>query len=157
MAGGPAIGGGGKRGSAAQTVGVLNLLTDLAFNLLIFFVVCASTEPEKGRPQDVPNVNEKKTEESKVQPVKLRVSRTDVFLKGETEENLPIEGLAARLRELLAEKTNPRERIVMVQTDGDTTYSQWIKVAEKIEEAGGVMTMLKVTEKVVTLRKSGGE
>ena len=53
MAAGPAIGGGGRRGGATQTVGVLNLLTDLAFNLLIFFVVCASTEPEKGRPQQV--------------------------------------------------------------------------------------------------------
>ena len=29
------------------------MLTDLAFNLLIFFVVCASTEPETGRKQNI--------------------------------------------------------------------------------------------------------
>ncbi len=31
------------------------LLTDLAFNLVIFFVVCASTDPESGRKQDIPS------------------------------------------------------------------------------------------------------
>ena len=30
------------------------LLTDLAFNLVIFFVVCASTDPQSGRKQDIP-------------------------------------------------------------------------------------------------------
>ena len=31
------------------------MLTDLAFNLVIFFVVCASTDPESGRKQEVPS------------------------------------------------------------------------------------------------------
>ncbi|MFM8272483.1 MAG: ExbD/TolR family protein [Gemmata sp.] len=55
---------------------VMNLLTDLAFNLLIFFVVCASSAQEqKGKPQQVPSTqSENKPSETKAQNVEVSLT-----------------------------------------------------------------------------------
>lgn len=133
MAAGPVSG-----GSGAQTAWVLNLLTDLAFNLLIFFVVCASTAPEKGRPQQVPSASKDKGTEQKGQNVEVAIGRTTVVVNG---AEVPLPELTAKLTGLLANKARPEDRIVVVKSAKDTPYSQWIRVTERIEEAGGVITL----------------
>lgn len=141
MAAGPNVGG-GKRGGAAQTVGVLNLLTDLAFNLLIFFVVCASTEPEKGRPQVVPS-----TKEDKDKPPETKTQNVEIDIKPDYEsanvlvnkEEITIANLAAVLKEKLAGKSTVEERIVIVRSDPESSYSKWIRVTALVERAGGIV------------------
>ncbi|MCE9534420.1 MAG: biopolymer transporter ExbD [Planctomycetes bacterium] len=137
MAGGPAVGG-GKKGSAAQTVGVLNLLTDLAFNLLIFFVVCASTEPEKGRLQDVPNASKENAAKPKSQNLEVKITRTTVAVNGTV---VPDDEFFAKMKDEFKDKTKQEDRIVVIRSDKDTPYSQWIKATGAIEKAGGVITL----------------
>lgn len=149
MAGGPAVGGSGKRGVAVQTVGALNMLTDLAFNLLIFFVVCVSTDPEKGRPQQVPSASKENATEQKTQNVEVSMTRTTVSVNG---ADVPVENLSAKLKELLVGKARPEDRIVVVRSAKDTPYSQWILITGKIERAGGVITLLLEEEKEVGVR-----
>lgn len=148
MAGGPNVGG-GKRGGAAQTVGVLNLLTDLAFNLLIFFVVCASTTPEKGRPQQVPSASKDKPNEDKALNVEIAITRTTVKVNN---AEVPDADLPAKLKEVLAGKNRPEDRIVIVSSEPDTPYSRWIKITGQIEQAGGVITLQLKEEKEVQVR-----
>jgi biopolymer transport protein ExbD len=153
MAAGPAIGGGGGRGrvSASQTVGVLNLLTDLAFNLLIFFVVCASTEPDQGRAQQLPSANKEKQNEQQAQNVKVEITR-DAVKVNSTET--PLENLTAKIKEELdkGKKEKPEDRIVIVSSAKDTTYAFWITVTGKIEQAGGVIVLQMEDEKEVIVR-----
>ncbi len=149
MAGGPMTGGGGRRGGATQTAGVLNLLTDLAFNLLIFFVVCASTEPEKGRSQQVPSSSQEKKADQPAQNIEVALTRTTVSVNG---AELPAGDLPAKLRELLANKSRPEDRIVVVRSTKDTPYSQWIRVTGQIEKAGGMITLQLEEEREVGVR-----
>ncbi len=146
MAAGPAAG--GKGGHAAW---VMNLLTDLAFNLLIFFVVCASSAQEqKGRPQQVPSTqNENKPSETKPQNVEVVITRTAVSLNG---ADVPLAELRAKLVALLANKTRPEDRIVEVKSAKDTPYSHWIRVTGAIEDAGGVVTIQVDVEKDVVVK-----
>src|SRR3954467_1486813 len=99
MAAGPAAG--GKGGHSAW---VMNLLTDLAFNLLIFFVVCASSAQEqKGKPQQVPSTqSEAKPSDAKPQNVEVAITRTTVSLNGAV---VPLPELRAKVAALLANKT----------------------------------------------------
>jgi len=145
MAGGPSVGG-GKRGSLPQTAAMLNLLTDLAFNLLIFFVVCASSEPEKGRPQQVPSASKEKATEQKAKNVEVSLTRTTVSVNG---GDVPIGDLQAKLRTLLAGKARPEDRIVILRSAKDTPYRVWIRATALIEEAGGVVTLQLDEEKEV--------
>jgi biopolymer transport protein ExbD len=148
MAGG-AMAGGGKRGSLPQTAAVLNLLTDLAFNLLIFFVVCASTEPEKGRAQQVPSSSKDAQTDQAAKNVEVSITRTTVAING---TDVPIADLHAKLQGMLAGKTKPEERIVVVRSTKDTPYSQWIRVTGLIEKAGGVITLQLEEEKEVGVK-----
>src|SRR5476649_2107439 len=97
MAAGPVGGSGG-----AMAAFVMNLLTDLAFNLLIFFVVCASIVPEKGRPQQMPSSSKDKQTDQKALNVEVDIGRDDVSVN---KEKVPIGELKAKLQGLLANKT----------------------------------------------------
>ena len=129
---------------------VMNLLTDLSFNLLIFFVVCASSAQEqKGKPQQVPSTQGEKSAETKPQNVEVAVTRTTVSLNGTV---VPVSELRAKLAALLANKTRPEDKIVEVKSAKDTPYSMWIKVTGAIEEAGGIVTLQVEVEKDVVVK-----
>ncbi|WP_020471068.1 ExbD/TolR family protein [Zavarzinella formosa] len=152
MASGPAIGGGGsgRKVTAAQSVGVLNLLTDMAFNLLIFFVVIASdAKDESGRPQQVPSASKDKTTEQKSQNVEVIIKRTEASVNGTA---LSDDNLLAKLKELLRDKNTPEERIVVVRSDKDTPYVQWIRITGLIEKARGIITLQLDEEKEEQVR-----
>ncbi len=146
MAAGPT---GGKGG--AHAAWVMNLLTDLAFNLLIFFVVCASSAQEqKGKPQQVPSTqSENKPNEVKPQNVEVSITRTAVSLNG---ADVPLPQLKAKLAALLANKTRPEDKIVEVKSAKDTPYSMWIRVTGAIEEAGGVVALQVEVDKDVVVK-----
>jgi biopolymer transport protein ExbD len=146
MAAGPTGGSGG-----AHAAWVMNLLTDLAFNLLIFFVVCASSAQEqKGKPQQVPSTqSETKQTDTKPQTVEVAMTRTSVTLNG---KEVTIPELRTQVAALLASKTKPEDKLVEVKSAKDTPYHVWIRVTGAIEEAGGVVTIQVDVEKDVIVR-----
>jgi biopolymer transport protein ExbD len=146
MAAGPATGKG-----AAHAAWVMNLLTDLAFNLLIFFVVCASSAQEqKGKPQQVPSTqSEGKPNDSKPQNIEVAITRTTVSLNG---ADVPLAELEKKVAVLLANKTRQEDRIVELKSAKDTPYSKWIQVTGAIEQAGGVVTLQVEVDKDVVVK-----
>lgn len=155
MAAGPATGKG-----AAHAAWVMNLLTDLSFNLLIFFVVCASSAQEhKGKPQQVPSTQGEKSAEAKSQNIEVAITRDAVPVKNGPApavmlngEKVPVSELRAKLNPLLANKARPEDKIVEVKTAKDVPYSAWLKVTGAIEDAGGVVTLQVEVEKDVVVK-----
>lgn len=116
------------------------LLTDLAFNLVIFFVVCASTEPATGRKQPIPSSSKDQQAAQADKNVEVVLTRTAVTINGVAT---PLDDFTAKLQALLAGKTRPEERMVVVRTERpkDTPYRQWIRLTGMIEQAGGIVTL----------------
>ncbi len=115
------------------------LLTDLAFNLVIFFVVCASTDPESGRKQTIPRSS--KDQSAQTQTAKnpeVSLTRTGVSINGEPTRQ---DDFLARLKPLLAGKSRPEDRIVVVKSAKDTPYQHWIRVTALVERAGGLIAI----------------
>ncbi len=136
MAAGP-VGGSGS----TQTAWVLNLLTDLAFNLLIFFVVCAATGSDKGRPQPFasPKDDKKNLPDPKhAQTHEVYIDRTSVKLDG-TE--IPETELKTKLASFLTGKTADQDRLVEFESSPDTPYERWVKFATVIEKANGIIIL----------------
>jgi biopolymer transport protein ExbD len=110
---------------------------DIAFNLIVFFLVCASTQPDTGRAQILPRAEQKKEQQ---QSQNLEVSLTrDAFL---------IDGAPVRERDLevillrkLSGKVSPSERVVVLKSDKATPYHHWVRASIAIERAGGVITI----------------
>jgi biopolymer transport protein ExbD len=114
------------------------LLTDLAFNLVIFFVVCASTEPATGRKQTIPSSSKEQQAAQANYNIEVGLTRTTIVING--EPTAP-DQVVTKLEKLLAGKTTPQDRMVVVKSDKMTPYSHWIQATGLIEQAGGVVTV----------------
>ena len=53
---------------------------DIAFNLIVFFLVCASVQPDSGRQQTLPR-SEQETEEQS-ENIEVQLARNTVMLNG---------------------------------------------------------------------------
>ena len=115
------------------------LLTDIAFNLLIFFVVCASTEPSDGRKQDIPGANKQTSNQAaQTENIEVALTRETVSINGEQTK---IADFLPRMKNLLRNKKKVEERVVLVKSAKDTPYEHWIKITAWVEQAGGVTTL----------------
>ena len=115
------------------------LLTDLAFNLVIFFVVCASTDPESGRKQDIPRGTKDPAAATKSeQNVEVLLTRNSIEING---ARTTLDEFTAKLAPMLAGKTQPQERMVVIKSNKDVPYHNWVRVTALIEQAGGVVAL----------------
>lgn len=122
---------------------------DIAFNLIVFFLVCASVAPDSGRKQQLPRSEEKQQQkEQKSQNVEVSLTRTTAAINGDlvrTKDFLP------RLRTLLANKSRPEDRVVVVKSRKETPYDFWITITGMIEDAGGTVTIQREEERTISI------
>ncbi len=124
---------------------------DIAFNLIIFFLVCASIQPDSGRPQEIPRSeeNQQQKEEEQNIEVAMTANLAAVSVNGDTVRTPE---LLPRLTGLLKGKTRPQDRIVIIKSKLDTPYHHWIRVTGEIERAGGIITIQREEEQTVTVQ-----
>jgi len=123
---------------------------DIAFNLIIFFLVCASTQPDTGRRQDLPRSEPTKQtrQESKNLELALTRSLSTVSLNGEP---VKMNQLASRLRAALAGKRQPEERIVVLKSKSDVPYEHWINVSAIVQDVGANITIQREEIQTITM------
>ena len=124
---------------------------DIAFNLIVFFLVCASTQPNSGRKQELPRSEQTKQQnEKKVENIELALTRsvTHVSVNG---DQVRIEELPGKLTQLLAGKATPEDRVVIVKSTPETPYVHWIAVAAIVQDVGGSLTIQREEEQTVTV------
>lgn len=119
---------------------------DIAFNLIVFFLVCASVAPDSGRKQVLPRSEETKQQQEKSENVEVMLTRNTVAVNG---DQLKIEGLLPKLQALFANKPRPEDRVVIVKSKPDTPYHFWIEVTAIIEAVGGTITIQREEEQTV--------
>jgi biopolymer transport protein ExbD len=112
---------------------------DIAFNLIVFFLVCASTQPSTGRRQDLPS-SEKTKQEQQDKNIEVSLTRSDtmVTLNGDPVKAAEFPG---RIGRLLSQKPRPEDRVVVVKSSADTPYQHWIRITSQIQDAGGSITI----------------
>jgi biopolymer transport protein ExbD len=110
---------------------------DIAFNLIVFFLVCASIQPDSGRPQTIPRSDEEE-QQQKENNIEVALTENVVMIDGQVQEDAAFFGL---VQERLRNKVRDEDRVVIVKSDSNTPYSRWIKFTELIEQAGGIITI----------------
>lgn len=120
---------------------------DIAFNLIVFFLVCASTQPDSGRKQTLPRAEQTKQEE-KSENLQVDLTRQAVFLNGDPVRPQDFQKL---VKQKLEKKPKPEDRIVVVKSKPDTPYRHWIAITSQIEDAGGIITMQLEEEQTVAV------
>ena len=120
-------------------------MNDIAFILIIFFLVCASVEPEDGRSQTIPS-SEKNEEQNNAQSIEVGLTPSTVTINGTPYQK---EQFQEKISQLLVQKETESERIVVVKSQADVTYEHWIAMTEIVEKSGGIVTLLLEEEQTI--------
>ena len=111
---------------------------DIAFNLIVFFLVCASVQPDTGRRQSIPSSETVEEESQQTENIEVALTRTAVLVNGDVTAT---NRLLSRMKALLAGRSQAGDKVVVVKSEPDTPYSHWIFVTSVIEDAGGIVTL----------------
>lgn len=111
---------------------------DIAFNLIVFFLVCASTQPDSGRKQILPRSESQQKQTEQTQNLEVSLDRNSVSVN---TEKIPLTDFASRIKRKLQGKSKPEDRIVVVKSTKDAPYHHWIAITGAIEEGGGIITL----------------
>ena len=125
---------------------------DIAFNLIVFFLVCASVQPDSGREQTLPRSEQEEEQQQESENIKVQLTRDSVFLgdKLMLPANFP-GNFRQGLARALSSATRQSDRVVVVKSKPETPYSYWITITEMIEQAGGVVTIQREEEEEVVI------
>ena len=121
---------------------------DIAFILIVFFLVCASVQPDQGREQNLPRSEEQEEKKNQTKNPTVLIKRGEVDVN---DQRIKLAELPLKMSELLRGKERPEDRIVVVKSAKDTPYHFWIQITGQIEQAGGVITLQIEEEREVQL------
>ena len=122
-------------------------LCDVAFLLIIFFIVATTLEKPEGRAIDIPAASSDKQEKEQknltinILPDEIRIGEDESNMKSITYPGLR-EDLAARNFPEL----DDQQRIVVVNLAEQVPYDGFYKVVTAISEAGGIVTLIEEGE-----------
>jgi len=118
---------------------------DIAFNLIVFFLVCASVQPDSGRSQSIPR-SEKTKEEKRDEHIEVALTRTTAAINGVVVRK---NQFVPKLKSVLAGKPREEDKIVVLKSQPDVEYQHWITITILIEDAGGILTIQREEEETV--------
>ena len=121
---------------------------DIAFNLIVFFLVCASSQPDSGRKQDIPSSQQQANQEQKQEHTEILVTKVGIVMNGAAVRSTDLPG---RLETHFKGKPRLEDRVVVIKSRPDTPYQNWIEVTSIVQDAGGSITIQREEEQTVTV------
>ncbi len=121
---------------------------DIVFNLIIFFLVCASTDPDSGKRQELPR-SESQQQQQPSKNIEVALGKETASVNGVPTR---LADFRARIQQALANQHRPEDRIVVVKSSPQTQYEFWIQITQLIDQAGGVVTLQLEEDQQVLVR-----
>lgn len=122
--------------------------SDIAFILIIFFLVCASVQPETGLAQTLPRTEAKEEKREQSKNLEISITPSNIVLNGSP---LKLAEFSERIAAALQAKSRPEDKVVVVKSSADTPYDHWIRVSQAIDNAGGIITLEITSEQTITV------
>lgn len=121
--------------------------SDIAFILIIFFLVCASVQPEDGHNQILPRAEPETQQPDPSTNLEVSITPHGVLLNGNplTDATFP-----DRISRELTHRNSGHDRVVILKSTPQTPYSRWIAISQIINDAGGMLTLEVTEEKTIT-------
>lgn len=129
------------RGNAELDV---TAFSDIAFLLIIFFILTTTFVKPFGQNLDIPSGTSDAAKKDQSQLT--IVLRNGQILFGEKGEQLDVDILRERLKRQEFRKKAPDQRMVLVECAKDVPYEDYFEVVTAIAHAGGVLALLEDEE-----------
>jgi biopolymer transport protein ExbD len=111
---------------------------DIAFLLIIFFILVTSMNKNLGFTTEIPASEKSEEQEEKTTTVKIKGEQ--VFLD---DEGVTLKALHERLvAKNFPEKETDAEKTVMLEATGEVPYSRYFGTMAAISDAGGVIAIV---------------
>lgn len=123
---------------------------DIAFNLIVFFLVCASVQPDSGKKQDLPRSEQTKQTEQEKQNIELALTSSKAVVQLNSDP-VKFAELPQRLQRLLAGKTRPEDKVVVIKSKPDVPYDHWIAVTSLVQDLGASITIQREEERTIAV------
>ncbi|MBI2190868.1 MAG: biopolymer transporter ExbD [Planctomycetes bacterium] len=113
-------------------------MADIAFLLIIFFLVTTNFVKEKGLLMDLPNTDkEQQAPESKKKNLELFVGSKRILING---QEITMEDLLQRLNRELDGAASDSDRVVILKCDNDTPYERFVRAEDILQKTGEPFT-----------------
>lgn len=109
-------------------------LADVAFLLLIFFLVTTTIQTDAGIPTLLPPWTDQATPTPKDNLLVVEINgRDELQIQG---QNLPIDAIHDAVRDLVYQRaSSPQKAVVQLQNSAQTSYEQYVQVQDAIRAA----------------------
>ena len=114
--------------------------SDIAFLLIIFFILTTTLSAMMGNKVDIPAAKENPKKTKKTQPKILLTPERLAW--GKQQEDVTLVQLRVRLMDLKLREKPPGKRVVVLDCAPKTSYQKYYEVVMAIEEADGVLGMI---------------
>ena len=129
-----------KRKEQINTEIDVGSFSDIAFLLIIFFILTTTFVKIAGNKIQIPSGSD---EQSEVEQKQLSVTLTaERILYGENAKNVSIDELRVALAKEKFETKEPDARMVVLETNGEVLYERYFQVVMAINDSGGVLTLI---------------
>ena len=117
---------------------------DVAFLLIIFFILTTTFVRPAGRKMQIPSGSSEPSEvEQKQMTVLLTPEKIEI---GEEDGAFTIDQLRLKLADANFPARPPEERMVVLESREDVTYERYFQVVTAIADAGGILALVDETE-----------
>jgi biopolymer transport protein ExbD len=129
-----------KRKAQANAKIDVGSFSDIAFLLIIFFILTTTFVKIAGNKIEIPSGS---SEESEVEQKQIAVTLSaESILYGESAKSISIDELRVALAKEKFETKEPDARMVVLETGGEVLYERYFQVVMAINDSGGVLTLI---------------
>jgi biopolymer transport protein ExbD len=116
--------------------------SDLAFLLIIFFIVATTLQKTTGITANVPSGEKSEQQAKKTMIVNIN-DRTILI----NDKAVTVDELRAELKGMQFDTKEGDDKIVLLETKGNVVYQDYFEVISTISTAGGVVALVKEDKK----------
>ncbi|MBA3686050.1 MAG: biopolymer transporter ExbD [Planctomycetes bacterium] len=124
-------------------------LADIAWQLIIFFLVTSTFTKNDAMTLELPNSSEESSQEQQQDTITVQAGEQALMLN---ENPVELKDLEKALAALLAGKTTDAERVVVLMPADDLTFQRNVEVTLAIKRSGGIVAIMGQDE-----QQGGGE
>ena len=129
-----------KRKKQANTEIDVGSFSDIAFLLIIFFILTSTFTKIAGNKIEIPSGSEEQSEVEQKQ-ISVTLSAENITY-GEDAKSMSIDELRVALAKEKFETKEPEDRMVVLETGGEVLYERYFQVVMAINDADGVLTLI---------------
>ena len=122
----------------------LSAFADIAFLLIIFFILTTTFVKTKGMTTEIPSGEKSKQQAEQTPTIKLtsdRVQFNDKYVQDFEE----LAGILVKMD--LANKEDQEKRIILIEADSSVTYQNYYQTMITITQSGGFVSIVREDEK----------